>query len=124
MDGCLLSLWNSINKRRREKQELKENISQIYHLLADKNDEETWMLAFSLALETLPEDILNYCISDRDNHYVDYYEYLKGPLTLRDILELGLRHKEIEPVRKHTYSFIWGIKLTVNHILYNVIKTT
>jgi len=121
MDGCLLSLWESFINRRREENQLKKDISLILELLADKNDEETWMLAFSLALETLPEYILNYCISSKDNHYVDYYEYLKDPLTLKDILELGLKHKEIEPVRKHTYSFIWGTKLTVTHILYNII---
>jgi hypothetical protein len=86
-----------------------------------KGDEETWMLAFSLALEILPENILNYCVSNRDSYYVtDYYKFLKNPLTLKDVLELGLKHKEIEPVRKHTYSFIWGTNLTVRHVLHNI----
>lgn len=117
----MLSLWNSFINRRREENQLKKDVSSILDLLADKNDEETWMLAFSLSLEILPDNILNYCISSKDNQYVDYYEYLKDPLTLKDILELGLKHKEIEPVRRHTYSFIWGTKLTVTHILYNII---
>lgn len=123
MDGCLLSLWNSFINKRREKQKLRENISYIYHdLLKDKNDEETWMLAFSLALEILPEHILNYCIPLRDFGYVDYYEYwFNKNLTVRDVLQLGLKHKDIEPIRKHTYSFIWGTKLTIDRVLSKII---
>lgn len=120
MVRLLLSLWEKINRRKRIKK-LQPIIDGFNPLLGDKAGEECWMLAFSLALEELPEYILNWVIPFKYFCYVDYYEYwIDKNLTVRDLLQLGLEHKIIEPVKKHSYSFIWGTKLTFDRILSRI----
>ena len=125
MDGCMFRVWNSITKARRENKILKDKIHNIILLLYNYDrDEETAMLGLSLALEDLSDDILNLAISYEDygwpydNFGTDIYERIH---SLREIIEMGLKHKEIEPVRKHSYNFLRGCIITVIRVLHKII---
>ena len=67
----------------------------------------------------IPELHIRVCgkVENTTNNRMELIGAIKA---LEFVDESNIEDKEIEPVRRHTYSFIWGTNLTVSHILYNI----
>lgn len=122
IDGIIQKEINTVNKKQ---EGLKITISTILDLLKYfETDEETAILGLSIALEILPVQILNYAVPQTNYMwpYGDYSNIVWNDkiYSLQEIIEMGLNHKEIEPVRKHSYNFLMGCIYTVRSVLLNI----
>lgn len=120
IDGIIQKEINTVSKKQGD---LKITISTILDLLnCFETDKETAILGLSLALEILPVQILNYAVPQTSYMWPcgDYFNVWNKIYTLQEIIEMGLNHKEIEPVIKHSYNFLAGCIYTVRSVLLNI----